>query len=107
MSEQSKNQHHKQKDHSTSQSDSHSKREHRYRNMPQGDPDAPMPETNDAGDAISEASLYDASGAATGGGVDISDAVMRSTERDIRRRKTINQESSAYTGGGSDNGTNL
>ncbi len=68
-----------------------------------------MPPTNDAGDAISEGSLYDASGAATGGGVDTPDAVEESTEDEVRKQKRshIHQGTSAYTGGGADNGSNL
>ncbi len=69
--------------------------------------DTTMPETNDAGDAISEDTLYDASGAATGGGVDTPEAVVRSTEDEIMKRSHINQSSSAYMGGGADNGTDL
>ncbi|GHO59585.1 hypothetical protein [Ktedonobacter robiniae] len=69
--------------------------------------DSTMPETNDAGDAISEDSLYDASGAATGGGVDTPTAVEESTEKAVRKHHPINQGSSSYTGGGSDNGSNL
>ncbi|MDQ6659877.1 MAG: hypothetical protein M3Z24_02800 [Chloroflexota bacterium] len=69
--------------------------------------DYTMPETNDAGDAISEDSLYDASGAATGGGVDTPTAVEESTEAAVRKHKPINQGSSAYSGGGADNGSDL
>ena len=69
------------------------------------DPD--MSTTNDAGDAISEGELYDASGAATGGGVDTPDAVQRSSEAATEQQKHIHQGSSAYMGGGADNGSNL
>ena len=51
-----------------------------------------MPPTNDAGDAVSEASLYDASGKATGGGVDISDAVVQSTNEAVKKHHHIHQE---------------
>ncbi|GLV53370.1 hypothetical protein KDH_02250 [Dictyobacter sp. S3.2.2.5] len=71
------------------------------------DNDAEMPETNDAGDAISEDTLYDASGAATGGGVDTPDAVEQSTEEANRKKSHIHQGGSAYMGGGADNGSSL
>lgn len=66
-----------------------------------------MPETNDAGDAISEEALRDASGAATGGADDLPTKVERSTEQTVRKRHPINQGSSAYMGGGADSGTDL
>jgi hypothetical protein len=66
-----------------------------------------MPRTNDAGDGISEGSLYDASGAATGGGVDTPTDVEQSTEDEIRKQKPIDQGNSAYAGGGADNGSDL
>jgi hypothetical protein len=56
---------------------------------------------------VSEDSAYDASGAATGGGVDTPTAVEESTEAAVRKRKPINQGTSAYSGGGADNGTDL
>ncbi len=70
-------------------------------------PEGVMPPTNDAGDAVSEGSLYDASGAATGGGVDLPTHVEKSTEDEVKKRQPLNQGSSAYTGGGADNGTDL
>jgi hypothetical protein len=77
--------------------------------QPETSDDPSMPPTNDAGDAISEGSLYDASGAATGGGVDTPDAVEESTEDEVRKQKRshIHQGTSAYMGGGADNGSNL
>ena len=69
--------------------------------------DQTQPETQDTGDGISEGSVYDASGAATGGGVDTPTVVDKSTESVVRRKKPINQGDSAYTGGGADNGSNL
>ena len=57
--------------------------------------------------SVAEDSAYYASGAATGGGVDTPTAVEKSAEATIRKRKPIDQESSAYTGGGADNGTDL
>ncbi len=69
--------------------------------------DQTQPETQDTGDGIGEDSVYDASGAATGGGVDTPSAVDKSTESAVRRKKPINQGDSAYTGGGADNGSNL
>ena len=56
---------------------------------------------------VAEDGAYDASGAATGGGVDTPTAVEKSTEAAVRKRRPINQGSSAYTGGGADNGTDL
>jgi hypothetical protein len=56
---------------------------------------------------VGEDSAYEASGAATGGGVDTPTAVEKSTEAAVRRHRPINQGSSAYTGGGADNGTNM
>jgi hypothetical protein len=64
-------------------------------------------ETNDAGDAVSEETLRDASGKLTGGGVDTPTRVEEATEEEIRRRKPINQGTNAYSGGGADNGTDL
>jgi hypothetical protein len=69
--------------------------------------DPNMPETNDAGDAISEASLYDASGKATGGGVDTPQHVEEYTEKAAQKHKHIHQGTNAYEGGGADNGSNL
>ena len=77
------------------------------RQQTDGIEDTTMPRTNDASDGISEASLYDASGAATGGGVDTPTAVEHSTEDEVRQQTPINQGSSAYTGGGADNGSDL
>ncbi len=57
-----------------------------------------MPRTNDAGGGISEGSLYDASGAATGGGVDTPTDVEQRTEDEVRDQKPIGQGNSAYTG---------
>ena len=56
---------------------------------------------------VSEDTAYESSSAATGGGVDTPTAVEKSTEAAIRKRKPINQGSSAYSGGGAANGTNL
>ena len=56
---------------------------------------------------VSEDSAYDASGAATGGGVDTPTAVEESTEAAVKKHKPINQGASAYSGGGAGNGTNL
>ncbi len=69
--------------------------------------DQTPPEVQDTGGGIGEDSVYDASGAATGGGVDTPTAVDKNTESVIRRKKPINQGDSAYTGGGADNGSNL
>lgn len=69
--------------------------------------DQTQPETQDSGGGVGQDSVYDASGAATGGGVDTPTAVEKSTEAAVRRRKPINQGSSAYTGGGADNGSDL
>jgi hypothetical protein len=66
-----------------------------------------MPRTSDAGGGISEGSLYDASGAATGGGVDTPTDVEQRTEDEVRKQKPIDQGNSAYTGGGADNGSDL
>lgn len=66
-----------------------------------------LPPTNDAGDAIGEDSLYAASGAATGGGDDLSEAVEESDEEVAAKKKHIHQGTSAYMGGGSDNGSDL
>ena len=66
-----------------------------------------LPPTSDTGEGIGEDSTYDASGTATGGGVDTPTAVEKSTESAVRKQKPINQGSSAYTGGGADNGSNL
>ena len=61
----------------------------------------------DVDSGVAEDGAYDASGAATGGGVDTPTAVEKSTESAVRKRKPIDQGSSAYTGGGADNGTDL
>ena len=66
-----------------------------------------LPPTSDTGEGVGEDSTYDASGAATGGGVDTPTAVEKSTESAVSKQKPINQGSSAYTGGGADNGSNL
>ena len=66
-----------------------------------------LPPTSDTGEGVGEDSTYDASGAATGGGVDTPTAVDKSTEAAVEKQKPINQGSSAYTGGGADNGSNL
>lgn len=50
-----------------------------------------MPPTNDAGDGISEGELYDASGAATGGGVDTPTAVDKSSVPASEQKKHIHQ----------------
>jgi hypothetical protein len=62
---------------------------------------------DDVSSGVSEDSAYDASGAATGGGVDTPTAVEESTEDAVRKNKPIDQGSSAYAGGGADNGTDL
>jgi hypothetical protein len=62
---------------------------------------------DDMSSGVSEDSAYDASGAATGGGVDTPTAVEVSTEDAVRKNKPIDQGASAYTGGGADNGTDL
>lgn len=66
-----------------------------------------MPETSDTGDGIGQDSVYDASGAATGGGVDLPIRVERSTEAEVQKSKPLHQGDSAYMGGGADNGSNL
>ncbi|QBD74609.1 hypothetical protein EPA93_00815 [Ktedonosporobacter rubrisoli] len=67
----------------------------------------PLPSTSDTGGGISDGSVYDASSEATGGGVDTPLAVERSTENTIGKQKPLNQGSSATSGGGADNGSNL
>ena len=66
-----------------------------------------LPPTSDTGEGVGEDATYDASGAATGGGVDTPTAVEKSTESAVRKQKPIDQGSSAYTGGGADNGSDL
>nr|BBH86921.1 hypothetical protein KTC_16720 [Thermosporothrix sp. COM3] len=46
-------------------------------------------ETNDAGDAVSEETLRDASGKLTGGGVDTPTRVEEATEEEIREPMPI------------------
>lgn len=65
------------------------------------------PPTGDAGGGISEGSLRDASGKETGGGVDTPLHADDSTEATIQREQPLHQGTSAYAGGGADNGSNL
>jgi hypothetical protein len=62
---------------------------------------------DDMDSGVSEDTAGEASGAAMGGGVDTPTAVEKSTEAAVRRHKPINQGSSAYMGGGAENGTDL
>ena len=66
-----------------------------------------LPPTSDAGGGISEGSLRAASGKETGGGVDTPLHVDDSTEATIQREQPLHQGTSAYAGGGADNGSNL
>lgn len=66
-----------------------------------------MTPTGDAGGGISEGSLRDASGVETGGGTDTPQHVEESTEAAENVQQPLHQGTSAYTGGGADNGSNL
>lgn len=66
-----------------------------------------MTPTSDAGGGISEGSLKDASGTETGGGTNTPQRVEKSTEVAENEQQPLHQGTSAYTGGGADNGSNL
>lgn len=74
---------------------------------PMDDEQRGLPPTSDAGGGVSEGTLRDASGVETGGGSDTPMHAEENTEATINRRKPLNQGTSAYPGGGADNGSNL
>lgn len=78
-----------------------------YQQRAKPDDQASTPPTGDAGGGVSEATLKDASGTETGGGIDTDIHAEENTETTIEKRKPLHQGTSAYTGGGSDNGSNL
>lgn len=81
----------------------------RLRRNASEDPDtdtALTPPTGDMGDGISEDSVRN-SGQMTQSTDDLESREMLSTEDTVNRKKPINQSSSAYIGGGADNGSNL
>ena len=78
-----------------------------YQDRALPDEHAQTPPANDAGGGISAGTLKDASGTETGGGVDTPTRVEEKAEDTIEQQKPLNQGTSAYTGGGADNGSNL
>ncbi|GCE30256.1 hypothetical protein KDA_57400 [Dictyobacter alpinus] len=63
----------------------HAQQDQRRQEMADTDDKVTMPDTGDEGDAVSQDSLYDASGAATGGGVDLSTHLDKKSQKELSK----------------------